>query len=277
MRKVAKKTALYKKTAELFDVNTYRISNEISKTENGDKMNDKEISIENNTKTGREENGTPDMSALKLDKRFETVIYLVRHGQSLGNAKREFLGHTDKDLSELGYLQAARTAEFLAYERIDAVYSSSLIRAHNTSLPHAKMRNMPVIDSDELKEIYAGAWEGLFVEDIISKYPHEFIDEWRNNFGLSRIPEGEYVPDLAKRIYNEIYRIAKENEGRHILIGCHAAAIRSFWGVIAGIRPENLAAELPFPENASVSVVYFDGERLIPGEYSHAAHLLDLL
>ena len=128
-------------------------------------MNDKEISIENNTKTGREENGTPDMSALKLDKRFETVIYLVRHGQSQGNAKREFLGHTDKDLSELGYLQAARTAEFLAYERIDAVYSSSLIRAHNTSLPHAKMRNMPVIDSDELKEIYARC--SLFVNNCL--------------------------------------------------------------------------------------------------------------
>lgn len=84
---------------------------------------------------------------LNLNFEFNTILLLVRHGESLGNARREFLGHTNKDLSELGYKQAEKTAEYLSKVKIDAVYSSDLIRAHNTALPHAKLRNLPVNDS----------------------------------------------------------------------------------------------------------------------------------
>lgn len=223
------------------------------------------------------EKTTPDMSRIKIDKSFNTHIFLVRHGQSIGNEKREFLGHTDKDLSSLGYEQAARTAEFLAYEDIDVVYSSDLIRAYNTAIPHADMRNLMVIPEKALREIFAGKWEGMRVEDIISDYPSDFIDGWRANFGTFTIPGGENVQDLAKRIYGAILDIAKQNEGKNVLIGCHAAAIRAFWGKLTGIAPQDLASALPFPSNASVSTVYFDGESLVAGEYSHADHLSDLV
>ena len=209
------------------------------------------------------------------DNGFNTILYVVRHGESLGNAKREFLGHTDKDLSPLGYEQAKKTALLMAGERIDAVYSSDLIRAHNTAFPHAEMRGFDVIDSKELREIYAGEWEGMRVVDIIEKYPVDFYDCWRARFGVCRIPGGESVPELAERIHNALLKIARECEGKRVLIGCHAAAIRSFWGRISGIDPERLADELPFPANASVSTVYFDGEKLVPGFYSYDKHLTE--
>ena len=81
-----------------------------------------------------------------IDDKYDTVLLLIRHGQSVGNLNYEFLGHMDKDLSELGYAQAARTAEFLSGEQIDMVYSSDLMRAHNTALPHAKIRGLDVVD-----------------------------------------------------------------------------------------------------------------------------------
>ena len=34
------------------------------------------------------------------------TLLFIRHGQSLGNMVRSFLGHTDLDLSPLGYEQA---------------------------------------------------------------------------------------------------------------------------------------------------------------------------
>ena len=77
----------------------------------------------------------------------KTLIYLVRHGESLGNAKRIYLGHTNLDLSDLGYIQANVTAQYLKGVKIDAIYSSDLLRAHNTALPHAQLRNLKVIDS----------------------------------------------------------------------------------------------------------------------------------
>lgn len=213
---------------------------------------------------------------LNIKNGYKTTILMVRHGESLGNANREFLGHTNKDLSPLGYKQAQRTAESLSEFNIDAVYASDLIRAHNTALPHAILRGMDVVDSVELREIYAGLWEGERVEDIIEKYPSQFLDEWRAEFGICRIPGGESVPELAERIYKEVYRIASENINKTVLIGSHAAAIRAFFGRISGILPQKLADTIPFPTNASVSVVNFDGERLLPGIYSYDEHLSDL-
>ena len=214
-----------------------------------------------------------DVCHLKINSSYDTVILLVRHGESLGNAKREFLGHTNKDLSELGYKQAQLAASYLSSMKIDKVYSSDLIRAHNTASPHAKLRGIEVIDSCELREVYAGFWEGMRVEDIISQYNDIYCNVWRDNFGECEIPGGESIPHLTERIYREIKRIASSERGKTILIGCHAAAIRSFWGKITGTKPADLAAAYPFPTNASISVVYFDGVELIPGEYSHDEHL----
>ena len=213
---------------------------------------------------------------IKLSSEYDTVFFLVRHGQSIGNAKREFLGHTDKDLSELGYLQAQKTADFLADERIDVIYSSDLIRAYNTAVPHAKLRGMEIIPDRNLRELYAGVWEGMRVEDIIANYPHEFLDEWRDNFGLSTLPGGESVQHAAERFYAEVMKIAEENKGKRILIAAHAAVIKAFWGKITKTPPEELAHKFDYPTNASVTVFYYDGNSLVAGEYSHDSHLIDL-
>ncbi|MBE6534475.1 MAG: histidine phosphatase family protein [Ruminococcaceae bacterium] len=218
-----------------------------------------------------------DKTALKSEEGHLERILIVRHGESLGNAHRAFLGHTDKDLSERGYAQAYRTADFLSYEKIDVIYSSDLLRAYNTALPHAKLRGLDVISDKGLREIYAGDWEDKTVEEIIDIWGDEYLVGWRKHFGTYTIPGGESVLNLAERIERAMLEIARHNEGKTVLIACHAAAIRSFFGRISGIAPEELAGKIPFPTNASVSTVYFDGERLIPGEYSHDAHIVDLL
>lgn len=217
-----------------------------------------------------------DMSPIMLNKKYGTVIFLVRHGQSIGNAKGEFLGHTDKDLSALGYIQAKRTGDLLADERIDVIYSSDLIRAKNTAVPHAELRGMDIITSENFREIYAGIWEGMKLEDILKDYGDEFINGWRANFGNYTIPGGESVKDAGNRFFRAVIDVAKENVGKHVLITAHAAVIRSFWGIITNTSQDDLAVAYQYPDNASVSVLYFDGEKLIPGEYSHSAHLADI-
>lgn len=222
------------------------------------------------------DNPTPDMTPIELDSAYSTKILLVRHGQSLGNAIRQFLGTTDRDLSPLGYRQAYRTAEFLADVNIDAVYSSDLKRAYNTAVPHAKIRGLDVIPSGELREMYAGVWEGMLVDDILRDYHDKFLLDWRASFGTCTLPGGENVQHGASRFYNEIMRIASENEGKTVLVAAHAAVIRAFWGKITKTPPEQLADAFFYPENASVSVVYYRDGELIPGEYSHDAHLYDV-
>ena len=218
-----------------------------------------------------------DMTPIKIEEGYKTVIYLVRHGQSLGNKYGEFLGQMDKDLSELGYEQAERTAEFLNYVPFDVIYSSDLMRAHNTAVPHARRHGLEINDCKELREMDAGIWEGMPISKLIANHSEAFLGEWRGNFGLATLPGGENVQDAAKRFFNAVKRIAEDNEGKTILITAHAAVIRGFWGVISNIEPKDLATTTVYSENAAVSMVYYDGESLIPGEYSHSAHLADLL
>ena len=203
-----------------------------------------------------------------------TKLIIIRHGQSLGNATRTFLGHTDKDMSELGYKQAFATAEHLKNEKIDKIYSSDLIRAYNTAVPHAKMRDFDIICRENLREIFVGDWENRTFEEIMENWGREMYEkEWFGNFGLFRFPGGESIIEGGNRFYEELKAICKENAGKSLLITAHAAVIRSFWAKISGILPENIAKDLPFPTNASYSIAYFDGEGFIPDEYSCDSHL----
>lgn len=202
-----------------------------------------------------------------------TVFYLIRHGQSIGNATNTYLGHTDLDLSELGYEQAAATAEHLRDVHFDAIYSSDLLRAHNTAVPHAKMRGLEITDSRELREIYIGDWEGYPIDRLISEHYEDFHDRWLGEFGTFAFPGGESVKAGADRFYNELCRIARENEGKTVLVTAHAAIIRAFWCKMNGIMPlEAWGGAFPFSSNASYSICTFDGEKFTPKAYSCDSH-----
>ena len=206
----------------------------------------------------------------------KTRIYILRHGESLGNFNKECLGHTDKDLTEKGFRQAEATADALADISFDEIYSSDLIRAYHTALPHAIMRGLSVIKSDSFRELYFGEWEGMKVSDISDKYGDMFSVGWRQGFGTFTPPGGEYVQDCADRIVSSILDIVDGRVGKCILIASHAAAIRALWGRLLGLDPEDVCAAITFPENASFSILEYDGERLLPVSYSNSKHLLEI-
>lgn len=197
----------------------------------------------------------------------KTRIIIIRHGESLANAQRIYLGHTDWDLSPIGMEQAKAAAERLSDVKLDKIYSSDLIRAYNTALPHAQLRGMRIEKRRDLREINIGKWECRRIDELEKEYPVEFLIGWHQNFGTCKTPGGESVPETAERIYAAVMDIAAQNRGKTVLIACHAAAIRSFWGKITGTKAEDVCASIPFPKNASFTVVEFDGERLIPIQY----------
>ena len=203
----------------------------------------------------------------------DTILILVRHGQSIGNATRVYLGHTNLGLTERGKMQAQLTAERLRDEKIDAIYSSDLKRAHDTAMPHAEMRGLDIIDKKELREVNVGLWEGMSIDDIIRDYHDEFLIDWKENFGTFTPPQGESMPDVGRRVYKAIEEIAKAHEGQTVLITSHAAALREFWGMILGLKFEEIAPAVPFPANASYSrIKYCDGV-FTPIEFSVDDHI----
>ena len=128
----------------------------------------------------------------------KTLVYMIRHGESLGNLEKRFLGHTDLPLTDKGRAQAARAAAYLSANGIrpDAVYASSLSRALETARIATGKEPVPTLG---MREIYAGEWEGLAFSEIGARYPEE-MKRWNEDIGASRPTEGESVRELCDKL-----------------------------------------------------------------------------
>ena len=207
----------------------------------------------------------------------QTLIYMIRHGESTGNKRRHFLGHTDGALTDLGEAQAARAGAYLAKMgvRPDAVYASPLRRAYKTAvLAAAPVFDGEVVARQGLSEIYAGEWEDLAFDEIALRYP-EGMAVWRENLVYAHPAGGERVRDLFSRVTEEVLHLARENRGKTLLIGSHATPIRSVETFARGKTFEGMK-DLPWPANASLSAYLCDGERIFPLFYSYNAYLSEL-
>lgn len=201
----------------------------------------------------------------------KTKIILQRHGQSVGNATSVYLGHTDLPLTKKGREQAHSCAEYLKGEKIDTVYSSDLKRAYQTALPHAELRGLSVETSEQLRELFVGDWEGMLQSEIIEEYGEEFTV--RRTYRGFVYPGGESLYDAYVRMRDELIRIAKENEGKTVLIVSHSAAIRTLWYYLSGFTDENMLDRVPFMVNSSYCTLAYEDGVLTPGEYGVTDHL----
>ena len=203
----------------------------------------------------------------------KTRFYIVRHGQSIGNLRLMFLGHTDLDLSELGVEQAEVTCKKLLNVDFSVIASSDLIRAYNTALPHAKARGMDVYPDSRFRELYCGEWEGMYVSDIKDRYGELYTDRWVHGFGEFVMPNGEAMSECVQRMTEGCTELACRYPDTNILIASHGGTIRGFYASILGIPPREVGDKLGWATNASYTIVDYDGEKFIPVAYSVDDHL----
>lgn len=205
-----------------------------------------------------------------------TTLYLVRHGQSLANVEERCAGHTDVDLSGLGVLQAEATARALADVPFTALYSSDLLRAYRTAEAHTVYHPLEVQKNPGLREVCCGDMENLTRAEQYERFPDLMPERWVHGFGTFAFPHGESIPHACARFTATAEEIARVHDGQTVLLASHAAVIRAFYASVMGLAPEEVAAGLPFPSNASYSIVTYDGTRFAPVRYSCDDHLGDM-
>lgn len=163
----------------------------------------------------------------------DTRLLFVRHGQSMGNLKRCFIGQGYAPLTELGHEQAEATARLLDEYRIDAIYSSDLMRAEQTAMHTAIRQGLSINTDSGLREILAGKWEGMTYSDIEREYP-SLYKIWMTDTGSAQLPDGESVADLRLRADTKIREIVECNRGKTVAIFTHATPIRAMRSVWQG-------------------------------------------
>lgn len=95
-----------------------------------------------------------------------TTILLVRHGETVDNARQIMQGQTQGDLNEKGREQARQVAERLSAEPVDAVVASDLHRAIQTAEIIAAPHNLVVKTTELLRERDWGSFTGRYIPDL---------------------------------------------------------------------------------------------------------------
>jgi len=153
-----------------------------------------------------------------------TKLFLVRHGQSAGNAEGRFGGHGATPLSDLGFEQARVTAEALARENINAIYSSDLLRAVQTAEPLSKLVGIPVETSQAFRERNVGVLEGLTFDESKQEYPNDYYALVNRNIHHV-ITKGESYSNLLDRITVELRNLLRKHRGERIAVFTHTGAL----------------------------------------------------
>lgn len=184
-------------------------------------------------------------------------LIIVRHGNSVSNVAKTFTGHIDAPLSEIGKEQANRVSEYLYKNfKVDKVYSSDLCRAVDTVRLFSELAGLEIIKRKEIREVYGGKWENMLIADIPNKFPEDF-KVWKENPGLARCTGGESYAEAQNRISAFVEEIAKEDDGKTVVMATHGGLIRAFECLVRGIPLERMQ-EVPFVFNASISVIEYD-------------------
>lgn len=207
------------------------------------------------------------MSELKVEP--GTQLWLIRHGETQWNVDGRVQGHLDVPLSERGVEQARRLARWLAEDRLDAVYSSDLIRARVTAEALAEGR-LPVSNEPRFREAHFGHFEGLTGPECQAAYPEEYR-LWRSASVRFRPPQGETVELLQARCMEALAEHLPKHPGQVVAVVCHGGPVRAMVCGLLGLPLE--AYNRIRVENTSVARFLFTERGPMLTGFNDVSHL----
>jgi len=151
-------------------------------------------------------------------------LLLIRHARPLRAHGGE--GPADPALSPLGLRQAEALADWLAEERLDAIYASPLRRARETAAPLAAKLGLDVAIDESLREYDADAVEYIPMEDLKAAGD----PRW------NEVPDA--LPEFRERVIDGIERLVKAHGSERIAVVCHGGVVNVYVAWIVRSRTE---------------------------------------
>ncbi len=149
---------------------------------------------------------------------------LVRHGQTYANIERVWHGHTDTELTELGYQQARELGEYFEnYMQPTVVYASPLQRARITAEEIAKHFQLEVLQDPRLMEFNLGDWEDKTFESLTAAGENTMRKLVEDPDYAT--PNGESQNSVRDRFVSAVDEIVARHPGEHVVIVAHGVAL----------------------------------------------------
>jgi len=197
-----------------------------------------------------------------------TTILYIRHGETEGNnasdkATYTYTGcQTDRPLLKAGHDQAEQCAERLLklqeerkIGKIDAIYSSKLIRAVETADKIAAKLGLKAVQKDGLQEINWGSADGQLVKEMSKLWkPTEkevkakYLDRKERWNHLPVFPASEKFNALLERSTKALSQLAKEHQGKTIVVVGHGRVLKTH--IADALDKEE---GIPYPANCGIA------------------------
>ena len=144
---------------------------------------------------------------------------IMRHGESEHNVLGILSSKADNPhhLTDAGRMVVQATADLLDKENIDVIFTSPFVRTRETAdivVERRAFKGETIID-DRLSEFNFGDYDGKSVEEY-----HRYFNALHEKL-TKRLPNGENLYDVRKRVGDFLYDIDSRYEGKHILIITH--------------------------------------------------------
>ncbi|SFC37211.1 histidine phosphatase family protein [Clostridium uliginosum] len=182
-------------------------------------------------------------------------IYLVRHGESIGNEKQLIFGITDYPLTETGFIQAKQSADKLKNMEFSSCYTSELSRAYATAEICMNGRTESIIKLSGLNEQNFGILEGSSFDNRIQKDSQDFgrmIEDLIHN-----PPSGsENYEDMCHRVSKCLDEIV--SKGKDALIVSHSGPLSIIIVKLLGLSLENVHSF--YFEHGTYSMIEIQGK-----------------
>lgn len=163
-----------------------------------------------------------------------TRIVAVRHGETAWNVDARIQGQLDVGLNDTGRWQARRVGWALAQEPIRVVYSSDLLRAHDTARCISEKAGVPVVPHQGLRERHFGMFEGKTFDEIHRQWP-DHHDNWRRRIPEWQPPEGgESLLQLRARVQQTVHELAARHAGEQIVVVAHGGVLDTLYRLATG-------------------------------------------
>ena len=199
-----------------------------------------------------------------------TILYLIRHAESVANADNLLAGRIDYPLSPTGKGDAAAIAEeFAAAIKVDLIWCSPLLRAQQTAAPFLVACNAPLRLDQRLQEQHMGRFSGKSYADVErdTSYCHDRTARW------DWVPEGggESYRMIAARVDSflaDLRTQCEQEQLNSVLIVTHAVTLRLFRACLEATLPH-------YPESIAGNGEVWSAE-LMPAGMPSTITTLDL-
>lgn len=176
----------------------------------------------------------------------DNVLVLVRHGQSVWNAKNLFTGWKDVGLTDKGVAEARRAGVMLKAEgfTFDIAFTSVLSRAQKTlelMLGELGQSGLETYKDQALNERDYGDLVGLNKAETAEKFGAEQVHIWRRSYDVAP-PGGESLKDTAARTlpYFADHILPEIMAGKNVLVSAHGNSLRSIVMQLDNLSPSEV-------------------------------------